>query len=140
MQTEAQEKIVTFLEQVNIHLKNGMPLRDAIDLAAVTVGDFIPSVAMKAANKYQEATNPKMPLSQEEDADALAFATMGHLWHGESYEETEEQTLEELLAQLIYLILKYGKEEEGLKAVLSANAHTPGDRETREAAIKMALG
>jgi type II secretory pathway component PulF len=140
MQTEAQEKIVTFLEQVNIHLKNGMPLRDAIDLAAVTVGDFIPSVAMKAANKYQEATNPKMPLSQEEDADALAFATMGHLWHGESYEETEEQTLEELLAQSLYLILKYGKEEGGLKAVLSANAHAPGDREVREAAIKMALG
>jgi type II secretory pathway component PulF len=140
MQTEAQEKIVTFLEQVNIHLKNGMPLRDAIDLAAVTVGDFIPSVAMKAANKYQEATNPKMPLSQEEDADALAFATMGHLWHGESYEETEEQTLEELLAQSLYLILKYGKDEGGIKAVLSANAHAPGDREAREAAIKMALG
>jgi hypothetical protein len=138
MQTKAQEKIVIFLEMVNSHVKEGMSLRDAIDLAAVTVGDFIPSIAIQAANKYQEATNPKMALSQEEDADALAFATMGKLWHGEQYEEPVEQRLEDLLAQSLYLILKYGKEE-GVEAVLAANAKAPGDQEAREAVIKMAL-
>lgn len=140
MHEEVQELIILFLEKISELIHEGMSHRDAIDFAAVSAGGFIPSVAMKAANKYQEATNPKMPLSQEEDADALAFATMGHLWHGESYEETAEQTLEDLLAQSLYLILKYGKEEGGIKAVLSANAHAPGDREAREAAIKMALG
>jgi len=139
MHEEAQKLIVGFLEEVSKLIHQGMPHRDAIDLAAVTVGGFIPSIAMQAANKYQEATNPQMPLSQQENVDALAFASMGRLWNNDTYDEGVESTLEDLLAQSIYLILKYGEEEEGIKAILAANNEAPGDKEARETTIKMAL-
>ena len=138
MDKAIEQTITDFFERVNRNIKEGMRYRDAIDLAAVTVGAFLPAVVSRAVSKYQEATHPKMALSQQEDVDALAFASMGTLWHEESFEDVEEVTLEDLLAQSLYLILKYAKEEEhqaSLKSVLEANRATVGDQEAREAAI-----
>ncbi len=143
MNEETQHLIARFFEKVNADIKGGMRCRDAIDLAAVTVGGFLPAVVSRAVSKYQEATHPKMPLSQQENADTLAFASMGKLWHDEQFDENNEVTVEDLLAQSLYLILKYAKEKEPearLDAVLEANAKAAGDKEAREAAIYAMLG
>ena len=143
MDKAIEQTITDFFERVNRNIKEGMRYRDAIDLAAVTVGAFLPAVVSRAVSKYQEATHPKMALSQQEDVDALAFASMGTLWHEESFEDVEEVTLEDLLAQSLYLILKYAKEEThqaSIQRVLEANSNTVGDKEAREAAIRAMMG
>ena len=142
MQHEIEETIATFFDKVSSHIKEGMPCRDAIDLAAVTVGSILPATVSRAVSKYQEATHPKMALSQQEDVDVLAFASMGKLWHEGMEDERGEITLEDLLAESLYLILKYakGQTEHKLQAVLEANARVAGDHEAREAAIRAILG
>jgi len=143
MHKEAQKIIGLFFDQVNANIKAGMRCRDAIDLAAVTVGGFLPAVVSRAVSKYQEATHPMMPLSQQENVDTLAFASMGNLWHHEQFDENSEVTVEGILAQSFYLILKYTKDKElegYLDAVLEANTKAAGDKEAREAAIRAMLG
>ena len=139
MSEHGQEIIYNFFEKVVDNRQNNMSYRDAIDLAAVTIGDFIPSVVTQATNKYQEATNIKMLLSQQENIDELAIASMGKLWHGEVFDMEAPITLEDILAQSIYFILKYAKEENALESALRANEKTAGDKEAREVVIKMIL-
>ena len=143
MDEETQTLIGSFFDKVNADINAGMRCRDAIDMAAVTVGGFMPAIVSRAASKYQEASHPEMPLSQQENVDTLAFASMGRLWHNEKHEEMGEATVEDLLAQSIYLILKYAQEKEPqahLDAALKANAKAAGDKEAREAAIYAMLG
>ena len=139
MSEYGQEIIYNFFEKVVDNRQNNMSCRDAIDLAAVTIGDFIPSVVTQATNKYQEATNIKMSLSQQENVDELAIASMGKLWHGEVFDMEASITLEDILAQSVYFILKYTKEENALESALRANEKTAGDKEAREVAIRMIL-
>ena len=139
MSERAQEIIYNFFEKVVDNTQKGMLIRDAIDLAAVTIGDFIPSIVTQATNKYQEATNIKMSLSQQENIDELAIASMGKLWHGEVFDMEAPITLEDILAQSIYFILKYAKEENALESALRANEKIAGDKEAREVVIKMIL-
>jgi len=139
MSEYGQEIIYNFFEKVVDNRQNNMSYRDAIDLAAVTIGDFIPSVVTQATNKYQEATNIKMLLSQQENIDELAIASMGKLWHGEVFIMEASITLEDILAQSVYFILKYAKEENALESALRANEKTAGDKEAREVVIKMIL-
>jgi uncharacterized protein YdaT len=139
MREHAQEKIYSFFEKVVDNIQNGMSHLDAIDLAAVTIGDFIPSIVSQATSKYQEATNEKMKLFHEENVDELAIATMDKLWHDEVYDTEAQITLEDILAQSVYFILKYAKEENALEAALRANEKTAGNSEAREVGIKMVL-
>ena len=139
MSEHAQEKIYSFFEKVVENIQNGMSHLDAIDLAAVTIGDFIPSIVSQATSKYQEATNEKMKLSHQENVDELAIATMDKLWHDEEYDTEAPVTLEDILAQSVYFILKYAKEENALESALRANEKTVGNSEVREVGIKMVL-
>jgi len=133
MSQDIQNTIYNFLKKVQENHALEMNYRQAIDLAAVTIGGFIPAIVSKAAYKYQEATNPKMALFHQENCDALAIASMGKLWHEEEYNDTDTITLEDILLQSIYLVFKY-KEN-----ALSENTKCVGDSDAREVILKMIL-
>ena len=120
-----------------------MVYRDAIELAAVTVGGLITAKVSQAMAKYQEAIHPQSHLSQEEDKDAIALLSMGVLWDNQYFNPIEPDTstpLENTLAEAIYFIMKYGREEDGLNKALEANEKTVGDVVSRAEAIQRVLG
>jgi hypothetical protein len=128
---------------VEENMESGMPYRDAIELAAVTIGGIIAAKVSQAMVKYQEATHPQSQLSQEKDKDTLALLSMGVLWDNKYFNPIapdESTPLENTLAESIYLIMRYGKEEEGLEKALEANENTVGDVEARAEAIRRVLG
>ena len=138
-----EDLIEQFYTQVEQNIDNGMPYRDAIEIAAVTTGGPIPAKVSQAMAKYQEATHPQSHLSQEEDCDALALLSMGVLWDKSYFNPIEPDPatpLENTLAESIYFIMKYGREEDGLSKALEANAKNEGDVELRAKAIQRVLG
>ena len=136
------ERIEKFYRMVEENIDNGMLYRDAIELAAVTIGGIITAKVSQAMAKYQEATHPQSHLSQEEDKDALALLSMGVLWDNKYFNPIEPDAstpLENTLAESIYFIMKYGREEDALEKALEANANTIGDVELRAEAIRRVL-
>lgn len=137
------EAIEQFYKLVEENMDNGMVYRDAIELAAVTIGGLITAKVSQAMAKYQEAIHPQSHLSQEEDKDALALLSMGVLWDNTYFNPIEPDAstpLENTLAESIYFIMKYGREEDGLNKALEANQKTVGDVELRAEAIHRVLG
>jgi len=137
------EAIEQFYKLVEENMDNGMVYRDAIELAAVTVGGLITAKVSQAMAKYQEAIHPQSHLSQEEDKDALALLSMGVLWDNTYFNPIEPDpstALENTLAESIYFIMKYGREGDGLSKALEANEKTVGDVELRAEAIRRVLG
>ena len=140
--TNSEERIEQFYNMVEENMENGMPYRDAIELAAVTIGGIITAKVSQAMAKYQEAIHPQSHLSQEEDKDALALLSMGVLWDNKYFNPIppdETTPLENTLAESIYFIMKYGREEDGLNKALEANEKSVGDVESREKAIRRVL-
>ncbi len=124
-------------------MDNGMVYRDAIEMSAVTIGGMIPAKVSQAMAKYQEALHPQSHLSQEENKDAIALMSMGVLWDNMYFNPIEPDKTTPLgntLAEAIYFIMKYGREEEGLEKALKANASNVGDMELRAKAITRVLG
>ena len=80
MDIQSEALIEKFYTMVEENIENGMPYRDAIEIAAVTIGGPIPAKVSQAMNKYQEATHPQSHLSKEENCDSLALLSMGVLW------------------------------------------------------------
>ena len=143
MQSSSEERIEQFYRMVEDNMGNGMVYRDAIEIAAVTIGGLIPAKVSQAMAKYQEATHPQSHLYQEKHKDALALLSMGVLWDNEYFEPIppdENTPLENTLAESIYFIMRYGREENGLEKALHANADTVGDVEARADAIRRVLG
>ncbi len=143
MNINREDTIEQFYKMVEENMDNGMFYRDAIELAAVTVGGIIAAKVSQAMVKYQEATHPQSQLSQEEDKDALALLSMGVLWDNKYFNPIapdESTPLENTLAESIYFIMKYGREEDGLNKALEANENTVGDVELRAEAIRRVLG
>ncbi len=143
MNTNREDTIEQFYKMVEENMDNGMFYRDAIELAAVTVGGIIAAKVSQAMVKYQEATHPQSQLSQEEDKDALALLSMGVLWDNKYFNPIapdESTPLENTLAESIYFIMMYGREEDGLNKALEANENTVGDVELRAEAIRRVLG
>ena len=143
MNTNREDTIEQFYKMVEENMDNGMFYRDAIELAAVTVGGIIAAKVSQAMVKYQEATHPQSQLSQEEDKDALALLSLGVLWDNKYFnpiEPDESTPLENTLAESIYFIMMYGREEDGLNKALEANENTVGDVELRAEAIRRVLG
>ena len=141
--TNREDTIEKFYKMVEENMDNGMFYRDAIELAAVTVGGIIAAKVSQAMVKYQEAIHPQSQLSQEEDKDALALLSMGVLWDNKYFNPIapdESTPLENTLAESIYFIMKYGREEDGLNKALEANENTAGDAELRAEAIRRVLG
>ena len=142
MYTESEALIEEFYTKVEENMDNGMHYRDAIEIAAVTIGGPIPAKVSQAMAKYQEATHPQSQLSQEEDIDALALLSMGVLWDNTYFNPIEpgpDTPLENTLAESIYFIMKYGREEDGLQKALEANAKNNGDVELRARSIQRVL-
>lgn len=140
--TNRQDRIEQFYKLVEENIDNGMAYRDAIEMAAVTVGGLIPSKVSQAMAKYQEAIHPQSQLSQEEDKDALSLLSMGILWDNKYFNPIapdESTPLENTLAESIYFIMKYGREEDALNKALEANANNIGDMELRAEAIRRVL-
>lgn len=140
--TNRQDRIEQFYKLVEENIDNGMAYRDAIEMAAVTVGGLIPSKVSQAMAKYQEAIHPQSQLSQEEDKDALSLLSMGILWDNKYFNPVapdESTPLENTLAESIYFIMKYGREEDALNKALEANANNIGDMELRAEAIRRVL-
>ena len=143
MDTQREALIEKFYTMVEENIDNGMPYRDAIEIAAVTIGGPIPAKVSQAMNKYQEATHPQSHLSKEENCDALALLSMGVLWDNKYFNPIEPDAstpLENTLAESIYFIMKYGREEDGLNKALEANENNEGDVELRAKAIRRVLG
>ena len=143
MNTNREDTIEQFYKMVEENMDNGMFYRDAIELAAVTVGGIIAAKVSQAMVKYQEAIHPQSQLSQEEDKDKLALLSMGVLWDNKYFNPIapdESTPLENTLAESIYFIMKYGREEDGLNKALEANENTAGDVELRAEAIRRVLG
>lgn len=137
------DTIEKFYRMVEENIENGMLYRDAIELAAVTIGGIITAKVSQAMSKYQEAIHPQSHLSQEEDKDALALLSMGILWDNKYFNPVEADAstpLENTLAESIYFIMKYGREEDALKKALEANANNVGDVALRAEAIRRVLG
>ena len=68
---------------------------------------------------------------------------MGVLWDNKYFNPIEPDAstpLENTLAESIYFIMKYGREEDGLNKALEANEKTVGDVELRAEAIRRVLG
>lgn len=143
MNRSNEEAIEQFYTLVEENMDSGMAHRDAIELAAVTVGGLIPAKVSQAMAKYQEATHPQSHLSQEENKDALALLSMGVLWDNMYFipiPPDETTPLENTLAESIYFIMKYGREEDGLAKALEANEANEGNVEQRAKAIRRVLG
>lgn len=142
MKINSEKTIEQFYVQVEENIDKGMLYRDAIELAAVTVGRIIAAKVAQAMAKYQEAIHPQSHLSQEENKDALALLSMGVLWDNAYFNPIEpdpDTHLENTLAQSIYFIMKYGREEDGLKKALEANAKNEGEVNLRAKAIQRVL-
>ena len=142
MNIDSEDLIEEFYSKVEENIDNGMPYRDAIEMAAVIVGGPIPAKVSQAMTKYQEAIHPQSHLSQEENNDAVALISMGVLWDQNYFNPREpdpDTPLEKTLAESIYFIMKYGREEDGLNKALEANAKNEGDVELRAKAIRRVL-
>lgn len=142
MNRSNEEAIEQFYKMVEENIDNGMLYRDAIELAAVTIGGIITAKVSQAMAKYQEAIHPQSHLSQEEDKDALALLSMGVLWDNEYFNPIAPDAstpLENTLAESIYFIMKYGREEDGLNKALEANENNVGDVVLRAEAIRRVL-
>lgn len=102
----------------------------------------------KGISKYEEATNPEMPLYHEEFVDDLAATSMARLWDvgkTEPIKVGKASPTEGTMPTSIYLILKYfsmypttpGKAfAEGARA----NVMIGGDNASRSIAVGMVLG
>ena len=140
--TSREDTIEQFYRMVEENIENGMLYRDAIELSAVTIGGIITAKVSQAMSKYQEAIHPQSHLSQEENKDALALLSMGVLWDNKYFNPIEADAstpLENTLAESIYFIMKYGREEDGLNKALEANENNEGDVELRAKAIRRVL-
>jgi hypothetical protein len=138
----SEDTIEQFYSMVEENMDNGMVYRDAIEISAVTIGGMIPAKVSQAMTKYQEATHPQSQLAQEENNDALALLSMGVLWDKDYFNPISPDPatpLENTLAESIYFIMKYGREDDGLAKALEANAQNEGDVELRAKAIRRVL-
>ncbi len=132
-----------FFARVTHKVINGMHPRDAMEIVAVQMNDFISSKVSQAIAKYQEATDPNTELSKEPFVDDLALTSMARLWdigRSEPIRVGKASPTEGTLPGAVYFILKYADEGDGLKKALQANTMVGGDNASRSIAIGMVLG
>ncbi|WP_309498179.1 hypothetical protein [Sulfurovum sp.] len=135
-------QIESFLDDVVKKVKEGIEYRDAIQLSAVIIGGEIARLVSQSINKYQEATYEKTELFQQENVDECALASMGKLWHDESFDGSDEQmasSQEETVLDSLYFILKYAKSQDPQEDALKANDTVCGDKVARKKLIEQAF-
>merc|ERR1719473_2473583 len=121
-------------------IHDGMGAREAIEAAAKHMGQWYVNKAKQGIAKYEEATDPKQPLSKEEFVDDLASTSMARLWDvgkSEPIKVGKASPTEGTLPTSVYLILKY---QDDFTAGVKANAMIGGDNASRSIAVGMVLG
>merc|ERR1719258_153987 len=114
--------------------------REAIDAVTSSSPDFIKDYVSRAIAKFEEATNPKRPLSKEEFVDDLAATSMARLWDvgkSEPIKVGKASPTEGTLPTSVYLVLKY---QDDFEAGVKANAMIGGDSASRSIAVGGVLG
>jgi len=140
--TQEVIEIETFIGDVVVKVREGMEYRDAMQLCAVIGGGEMSHLVSQAINKYQEAIYEKTKLSQQENVDECALASMGKLWNGEDFEGSSEyikSSKEEIVLDSLYFILKYAKSQKPLELALAANETVCGDKMARKVIIMLAF-
>jgi len=140
--TQEALNIDQYLKDVVEKVKEGMSYEDAIQLSAVVIGGRVTPLVLQALNKYQEATYSMTKLSQQENVDECALASMDSLWNGEHYngsQEEVESSDEDVFLDSIYFILKYAQTENPLEEALQANDKICGAKTARAKVIRMAF-
>jgi len=123
-------------------------MKKTVDEMQGTRKQFCSKQLEKGISKYEEATNPDLPLYHEEFVDDLAATSMARLWDvgkTEPIKVGKASPTEGTMPTSIYLILKYfslypstpGKAfAEGVRA----NVMIGGDNASRSVAVGMILG
>ena len=134
----SNETIEKFYSTLEEQLDSGLAYRDAIEFSAVLVGGEIPAKVSQAMVKFQEAIHPDSHLSKEENKDSLALLSMGVLWDNKYFNPIEpnpKTKLENILAEAVYFIMRYGNENDALGKILERNSESGGEVEIREEMI-----
>lgn len=121
-------------------IHNGLAPRAAIDAVAKAMGQWYVEKAHMGIAKFEEATDPKQPLSREEFVDDLASTSMARLWDvgkSEPIKVGKASPTEGTLPTSVYLILKY---QDDFEAGVKANAMIGGDNASRAVAVGLVLG
>merc|ERR1719389_1234416 len=111
-----------------------------MELTAKQMGPWYVDKANQGIAKFEEATNPKQPLSKEEFVDDLASTSMARLWDvgkSEPIKVGKASPTEGTLPTSVYLILKY---QDDFTAGVKANAMIGGDNASRSVAVGLVLG
>ena len=135
-------KIEAFLKKVATRANEGMAYSDAIHICALDTSGTFTSLVTQAIDKYQESIYEQTKLSQQENVDECALASMGTLWHGENFEGSSEYIVsskEEIILDSLYFILKYSNTEKPLEEALAANERVCGDKVARARLIELAF-
>merc|ERR1712226_1078354 len=114
--------------------------RAAFELVGKQMGKWYADKGKQGIDKFEEATNPKKPLSKEEFVDDLASTSMARLWDvgkSEPIKVGKASPTEGTLPTSIYLILKY---QNDFEAGVKANAMIGGDNASRSIAVGAVLG
>jgi hypothetical protein len=133
--------IEQFIHGVKEKVKEGESYRDAILMLSVIEGGDVAKIVSKVDLKYQEASYNKTELSQQENVDECALASMGKLWEGENFEGNTDQiscSKDEIFTDTLYLIMKYENSENPLQHTLDANEKVCGDKIARKRLIELA--
>jgi ADP-ribosylglycohydrolase len=127
---------VTVHKIIYEHMK---PL-DAFNAAAERLGRWYVDKVNQGVKKFEEATDPKTPLSKEEFVDDLAATSMARLWDvgkTEPIKVGKASPTEGTLPTSVYLVLKY---QDDFVAGAKANAMIGGDSASRAIAVGAVLG
>jgi len=117
-----------------------MTPQKAFQAAAKTLGKWYVDKVNQGIKKFEEATDPKMPLSKEEFVDDLAATSMARLWDvgkSEPIKVGKASPTEGTLPTSVYLVLKYQNDAVG---GMKANAMIGGDSASRAVAVGEVLG
>merc|ERR1712039_520403 len=120
--------------------QDGLKPSEAIDAVAAKMSKWYKQKAKQGIAKFEEATDPKQPLSKEEFVDDLAATSMARLWDvgkSEPIKVGKASPTEGTLPTSVYLILKY---QDDFEAGVKANAMIGGDNASRSVAVGLVLG
>merc|ERR1719446_1081200 len=104
------------------------------------MGKWYVDKANQGIAKFEEATDPSKPLSQEEFVDDLALTSMARLWDvgkSEPIKVGKASPTEGTLPGAVYFIVKY---QDDFLAAAAANAAVGGDSASRAVALGSVLG
>merc|ERR1712070_1109093 len=104
------------------------------------MGKWYVNKVNQGIKKFEEATDPKMPLSKEEFVDDLAATSMARLWDvgkSEPIKVGKASPTEGVLPTVVYLVLRY---KDDFDAGVKANAMIGGDNASRSVAVGAVLG